>query len=131
MENTKEAKKAEHSWPGFMCSLFCNEEVLKHYGIKLWKFVPKVLRYWWIDEVRRVIGGELFEVTIDHPAPYFIDRTDEILRFNDAIGSYSLPKLRDECNNVFLPNILCPFGCTEWLLIIGYYFPAFFFGSAF
>lgn len=114
MENTKEAKKAEHSWPGFMWSLFCNEEVLKHYGIKLWKFVPKVWRYWWIDEVRRVIGGELFEVTIDHPAPYFIDRTDEILRFNDAIGSYSLPKLRDECNNVFLPNILCPFGCTEF-----------------
>ena len=44
---------------------------------------------------------------------FFVDRTAEIKDFDDAINSYSLPRLRDACNEHLIPNVLCPFGWLE------------------
>ena len=42
-------------WPAFIWSLLNNVNVQNAYGKHIWKFVPELWRYWWIDECKKRI----------------------------------------------------------------------------
>ena len=108
--NKKEANKEKHCWPAFVWSFLTNETILQHYDSSdLWKFIPKKWRHWWITSFTEQVDNS---VSIDNPKPFFIDRTDDVSQWNTKILSYNLGELRDICNQLLFPNVLCPYGCS-------------------
>ena len=53
--DNKVAKTYDNMWPGFIWSLFANKSIQERHGMKIWKFIPLMFRYWWIDEVVKTI----------------------------------------------------------------------------
>ena len=87
-------------WPAFIWSLLNNVNVQNAYGKHIWKFVPELWRYWWIDECKKRILS-LANVSIRVPKAIFVDRTIEIKEWNDDIKSLMLPRLRKSCGRNF------------------------------
>ena len=113
-ENLKEANKFEFMWPGFIWYFLTDKGLQREYSaLFLWQFIPKVWRYWWLQKFRSVIDSEI--LTIDHPEPFFVDWTVDISTWNDLINRNTLPSLKKACNELLVPKILCPFGCTAFI----------------
>ena len=102
----------------FIWSVLNNVNVQKVYGNEIWKFVPELWRYWWIDECKIEIPS-FANVLIRVPKAIFVDRTIEIKEWNDDIKSLMLPRLQKACGRNFLPLVLCPFGCSEFSTKVG------------
>ena len=83
---------------------------MQKYGNLIWKFVPTTWRYWWLDSFQAFFA----DTSIEQPCSYFVDRTYDIQRWDELITSCTLPNLRDACNELLIPKILCPFGCSEF-----------------
>lgn len=88
------------------------------YGEELWRIVPVTMRPWWIESVRCInhFGDFPFRnVTVSEPPSYFVDRTVEFGKYHDAMNSDKfggfLGGMRNQ--NINLPNVYCPFQCTE------------------
>jgi predicted GIY-YIG superfamily endonuclease len=109
-ESSKAANDSSVCWPAFLWTILNDNITNAQYGSHLWRFIPIPWRHWWITAA----SDRLNDITIDHPLPFFVDRTKEINDWDNLIGSYSLPNLRDACNKYLVPTILCPFGCTEF-----------------
>ena len=107
--DTNEAKKPKHTWPAFFWSLLKDRDLHRSYGNTIWKFTPTIWRHWWLESVCYFFDN----ITIEEPFSYFVDRSPEIDRWNQLINSHTLPNLRDACNELLVPKILCPFGCSE------------------
>lgn len=115
-DNKNHANKPTHTWPSFIWYILNDKEFRQCYGPQhLWKFVPKVWRYWWLDSYNDTIRQLDQKVDIDFPTPLFVDRTEDICEWNELISSFTLPNLRKACNKYLLPTILCPFGCSSFL----------------
>jgi len=77
------------------------------------------MRPWWYESVRSINrhGDFIFgSVTINDPPSYFTDRTVELSDYNDKMASDKfggfVKALRNQKIN--LPNVYCPFQCTEY-----------------
>ena len=110
LANKKEAKNPDNTWPGFIWSFLKDRDFHRHYGTFIWKFIPTIWRHWWLDSFRIFFDN----VSIEEPYSYFVDITHDIKRWNDLNDSHLLPNLRDACNELLVPKILCPFGCSEF-----------------
>ena len=113
-----ESNKYNNLWPSFIWNLLSDEKVREVYGIKVWKFIPKVWRQWWIDSIR--IFVEYTDANIDYPEPYFYDVTRDVCSFKDGIGSKKLGRLYDVCNQYLMPLVLCPWGESEYIHTCGH-----------
>ena len=91
-----------------------DKDILEAYDDTIWRFIPTLWRYWWIDNVRRLIPT-LRDVTIESPPSFFKDITGDIDDWNADIESFYLPRLATACNKYVLPTVLCPWGCTEFI----------------
>ena len=49
-----------------------------------------------------------------------MDRTKELETYNEGIKSQKLSSIADGCNRFLLPNVLCPWGCSEFIHRVGY-----------
>ena len=63
------------------------------------------------------LPGESYfsQVTMLHPPALFVDRITDLKDFQYDINSCFLDKNANACNNHLKPNILCPWGCLEYV----------------
>jgi hypothetical protein len=119
-KNEKIAKSQINTWPAFIWSLLNNRNILRNYGAQIWCFIPVQWRYWWIDSLKENVNIVYDNITITSPKSIFIDRSNAIKEWDDDISSFMLSRLASSCNKHILPNILCPWGCTEFNHRCGY-----------
>ena len=100
---TKEdGAKYKYMWPSFLYYFLTNHEVQQKYGAQKWRFIPETFRLWWNH-----IGNG--------PNSYFKDVTNEKREFDTLSKDKSLVKVAAVCNKYLMPNILCPWGCSEYM----------------
>ena len=92
--------------------MLSNKELVLYYQTNLWKLIPYKWRHWWLPSVRNLVTFR--NVSVNHPAPIFEDRTESLKEWNASIESGSLGRLIKACNTILIPTILCPWGCTEY-----------------
>ena len=109
-----EATDAKYTWPGFVWKLLNDTNVQNIYGEKIWQFLPQQWRHWWIDSIRSEFPEVYSNITIEMPPSLFVDISHDKKVWNEDIDSYMLSRLASSCNKYMLPNILCPWGCSEF-----------------
>ena len=112
--DSKEANKNEYTWPAFIWSILNNDDIVREYGVSIWRFIPETWRHWWIGHVTESLEY-LSDVTIDSPSPIFDDRTAKIIKWYDGMATQHLPTIKITCNKLLFHTVLCPWGCTEYL----------------
>lgn len=104
------------AWPSFCWGFLSNAEVREVYGIEIWRYIPKLWRYWWIGAVQPLHIG----VNIDEPEPYFVDRTCDSEEMKKEIESGELSRLAKTLNTFLIPDVLCPWGESEYIHKCGF-----------
>ena len=117
-EDKKTATDYHNTWPSFFWGLLKNERVQQIYRTQLWQLIPLEWRPWWINKVKTI--AIFNEVTISTPSSIFLDRSSDIIQFKNNFESYKISELISSCNNFMMPDILCPWGCTEYIHKPGY-----------
>ena len=117
--NEKIAKSGVHTWPAFICSVLLNPNIIKCYGNKFWQLIPKVWRYWWVENTRKY-EPVYCDITIELPPSIIVDKSIERKDFDFDVSSQLLPNLANCCNKNMLPTVLCPWGCIEYIFSCGY-----------
>ena len=82
------------------------------------------MRPWWIHSISSINnhGDYIYsECTISNPPPMIIDRSDGLDEFERYVESGDWIQLKGaiEMETIFMPNVLCPFGCTEYCFDAG------------
>jgi len=138
------AKQWSYMWPAFYWDLLTGEdtstEVPFHqtYDVEtLWRFIPETLRKYWIETIRSFQYDEEFlyrHVSVNFPKSHFLDCTADYQHFWSDIKEYTFKgmlqaldpqrlKKEDqrrthedlEPESKILPDVLCPWGCSEFL----------------
>ena len=92
----------------------------------LWQFIPIPVRRYWLKSIEE--WGVYSECSLDFPVSLFQDRTNDIDDFTKNISEYTysgflkaldpsrLPGVEEHSCGlpIVLPNVLCPWGCTEY-----------------
>ena len=106
----------DYLWPSFIWSLLTNTKIQSIYGTKIWQFLCPKMRRWWLHSVSESIPFfEENRVTLEEPRPIFSDNTENRNTFMKKIKSDKLGDITDALNEYLLPNILCPWGCSEYI----------------
>ena len=113
-DNMEVAKDMKNCWPGFIWGILNDENIQSVYGDAIWRFLPHQWRLWWLDSCQFYIPS-LLNITLDHPTPFIVDITIKIQEWNLDYQSKMLPRLANTCNKYLMPNILCPWGCSEYI----------------
>jgi hypothetical protein len=61
--------------------------------------------------------------TLDHPKPFFVDRTRDVDKFWNNIHSLDLKRMLVELDSEktsLIPDVLCPWGCTKFCFEAGH-----------
>ena len=113
IDDSNQANESRYSFPGFIWSVLSDDKLQQHYGLSLWEFIPKPWRYWWLDSAR---SFECFQLaTLDHPEAIFEDKSIELNAWDAAIASQALPQLIKITNELLMPTVLCPWGCSDYI----------------
>ncbi len=84
--------------------------------------IPSTMRPWWIQSLTEIASDLDWyhayrgQITLTSPRPLFDDRTFGLTNFLKDVesghpGSF-VKALKNE--KEFLPNVMCPFGCSEY-----------------
>ena len=69
---------------------------------------------WWIYEIE-LNGNDCYRnITIHYPPPIFVDISDVYKQMCNDISSMQLNRLISTIDRYLFPNVLCPWGCTEY-----------------
>ena len=49
-----------------------------------------------------------------------MDRIKDLETWNEGIKYQKLSSIDDVCNQFLLPNVICPWGCSEFIHKVGY-----------
>ena len=127
----KRRRTWEVTWPTFFRDMLIGKDRIglrQHFYEEytdgyLWRFVPNSLREFWLPWMVRYRDKEgrqpYAQCTIESPPSFFKDRTLSFETFQEHINSYDLGRwkkalLANDSDRVLLPNVLCPWGCTEF-----------------
>ena len=124
------SKEFENTWPAFIWKLLssqCRSAFYgsEHYnqvytGEELWKIIPLTMRPLWLNSVRSICHSGPFypfsNCTLEYPSPFFVDITPEYNKHMSNLeqGTFGGVKSAVSQESTFLPNVLCPFGCTDY-----------------
>ena len=99
-----------------------NPDIHQHYGVAIWRFVPREWRPWWLDSLKTEFPTVFTDtnVSLEFPCPAIKDKTLDKDACKKDINSYSLPRLANACNHYLRPVIKCPWGCSEFLHNVGF-----------
>ena len=92
-----------------------NPECHETYHRNIWRMIPKEFRIWWLFYCQSYFPDVYNDVTLDDPEPLFDDITIKVKTWNEKIGSATLPNLANACNELIMPNIMCPWGCSVFI----------------
>ena len=123
-------KDWEFRWPSFLWHLLTGQEPKsafhnsRHYchiypASMLWRMIPESMRPWWIDAISafNIHSDYLYQdCTVSDPPSLFRDVTTDLGRLEADMKSGVAKGIVDALGNeaVMLPNVLCPFGCSEY-----------------
>ena len=122
-------KEFEFLWPSFLWKVLSHGHQPKfgrfyyyhdiYPGEHLWQIIPLSMRNWWLASVQSINRFEVSpysECSLTSPPSIFRDRTTLLYQFEEDKSSGELSRLISMLNNeeMLMPNILCPFGCTDY-----------------
>ena len=121
-KDSDKANEPQVIWPSFYWAILQSTDIHKCYNSKfIWGFIPLIWRKWWYDEIKLQ-----FPIYYDHsisllqPDAFFVDRTEDLNIWNNAMECQQLSSIADVCNRFLLPTVLCPWGCSEFLHCVGF-----------
>ena len=100
-------------WPSFYWYILSNRDIVQKYGCFVWKFIPITWRHWWLPVINQIPSFN--NVSANHPPTIFIDKSETLSIWNKSLESGKIGDLKNACNKVLFPNVLCPWGCTEFI----------------
>ena len=111
-------------WPSFIWKqVLKNPNVLSIYGDRVWCLIPSQWRHWWIESVKEYIaprnGNDYSNVTLNFPHPAIVDRSLDQIEMIADISSFNLGRIMDTMNKHLIPDVLCPWGCSEYIHKVG------------
>ena len=118
-EDDKSSKLTKSTWPSFILSTLINKDVISSYGVKAWQLIPYTWRYWWVDTLQ-YISPDYVSISIESPEPIIVDRSFELDEWKTKLESQKLPDIAQACNKYMIPNVLCPWGCNEFIFRSGF-----------
>jgi hypothetical protein len=83
-------------------------------GEKMWSFVPKQWRYFWMQELKNEFPLVYASISITHPRPHFREMSYEVNDFNGILKRGLLGEIKHGCNQYLNAVVLCPWGCCEF-----------------
>ena len=114
------SKDFADSYPSFLWNLLAGNYNAVYSGQDLWRMIPSTMRPWWIHSLTE--SGQDWchayhrQISLTSPRPLFDDRTSGMTNFLKDVGSGHpgsfVKALKNE--KEFLPNVMCPFGCSEY-----------------
>jgi hypothetical protein len=124
-------------WPSFLWDILsgCNaSDNVPYHQIEgaetLWRMICASMREYWVEAIgiiqyryRDNIIKPYDGCTLDHPKPFFVDRTMDVDKFWNNIHSLDLKRMLVELNlekTSLIPDVLCPWGCTEFCFEAGH-----------
>ena len=120
-EDTDKANGPQFIWPAFYWSIMHCKDIHNHYSYEfIWKIVPLGWREWWFDKIVLQFMAYYNSISITEPQSIFMDITKGLETWNEGIKSQKLSYIADVCNQFLLPNVLCPWGCSEFIHKVGY-----------
>ena len=66
MNGNKEEDK-RNVWPAFIWKLLTNPDAMEMYGQNIWKLIPKMWRFWYVDSLKEGTAGLYEDISIDLP----------------------------------------------------------------
>jgi len=124
-------------WPSFLWDILsgCNaSDNVPYHQIEgaetLWRMICASMREYWFEAIGIIqyrYRGNIIKpydgCTLDHPKPFFVDRTMDVDKFWNNIHSLDLKRMLVELNSEktsLIPDVLCPWGCTEFCFEAGH-----------
>ena len=124
-------------WPSFLWDILsgCNaSDNVPYHQIEgaetLWRMICASMREYWVEAIEIIqyrYRGNIIKpydgCTLDHPKPFFVDRTMDVDKFWNNIHSLDLKRMLVELNSEktsLIPDVLCPWGCTEFCFEAGH-----------
>jgi hypothetical protein len=91
-------------------------------GQDLWRMIPSTMHPWWIQSLTETASDQDWchayqgKITSTSPRPLFDDRTFGLTNFLKIVESGHPGSCVKDLKNEkeFLPNVRCPFGCSEY-----------------
>ena len=96
----------KYCWPSFICALLTNTECHETYHSNIWRMIPREFCIWWLFYCQSYFPDVYNNVTLDDPEPIFDDITSKVKTWNEK--SATLPNFTHACNELIMPNIMCP-----------------------
>ena len=78
----------------------------QEYGERIWSYIP--------HEINKVSEICLPNIAIDHLSPIIVNCTTKINKWWVKMESKHSPLIANICNELLIPNVLCPWDCTEY-----------------
>ena len=120
-EDTDKENGPQFIWPDFYWSILCCEDIHNNYSSEfIWEIFPLEWREWWFDEIVLQFPEYYNSISITEPQSIFIDRNKDLETCNEGIKSQKSSSIADVCNQFLLPNLLCPWVCSEFIHKVGY-----------
>ena len=102
----------ENMWPSFVFYFLSDENIEEVYGHEKWKYIPEKWRYWWSDYFSHITIESL-------PKSLFNDISEDQIKFQKLRDSDLLSEIAKGCDEFIIPNVLCPWGCSEYIHKVG------------
>jgi hypothetical protein len=106
-------------WPALVWKLLVNLMVQEEFGNGFWAFVPALWRPWWLDSLQ-LQGFQCYQdITLEFPPSAFTEVSADRAEFLAALELNTAGALIGACDKHIIPNICCPWGCTEYIHKVG------------
>jgi hypothetical protein len=94
--------------------------VNEHYGETIWKLIPFEWRKWWILDLVVAYPFVYKSIDLNNPSAIVRDATEARTQFTNGIdprvnGIKAFSVLRDTVDKYLIPDVACPYGCSEYL----------------
>ena len=120
-EDTDKANDPQFIWTDFYWNILRCKYIRNHYSSDfIWKIVPFEWCEWWFDEIVLQFTAYYNSIYITYTQSIFMDRIKDLETWNEEIKYQKLSSIPDVCNQFLLTNVLCLWGCLEFIHKIGY-----------
>ena len=90
-DNLHNTNQPDQTWSAFIwMNIIGNCDNHNAYGIKIWKFRPRLWQHWRIQSVTEILPNIFTGVSIDQLAPLIDDRIMNLKEWNGLVESYEL-----------------------------------------
>ena len=96
-----------------------NLRVQQEFGNGLWALLPALWRPWWLHSLQFQGFQCYHDITLEFPPSLFTEVSADREEFLAALELNTAGALIRACDKHIIPNISCPWGCTEYIHKVG------------